>query len=76
MNEAVTIGMSIMDTYFERLDPKQTKNESDQDDDDDEEDKNATETNDTFIYETKDPYVLRSLPYLINVLLSYWRLTF
>ena len=72
MNEAVNIGMSIMDTYFEKLDPKQAKSaDSDQDDDDDDEATATASTANTssvdmFIYETKDPYVLRSLPYLIG----------
>ena len=67
MNEAVNIGMSIMDNYFEKLDPKQAKS-ADSDQDDDEVDMlvaNASNV-DFFIYETKDPYVLRSLPYLIG----------
>jgi WASH complex subunit FAM21 len=69
MNEAVIMGMSIMDTYFERLDPNQAKSANSDQDDDDEDDILAANTSsnvDLFIYETKDPYVLRSLPYLIG----------
>jgi len=53
-----------MDTYFEKLDPKQSN--SDDDDDEDSNQNMNTDQNDMFIYETKDPYVLRSLPYLIG----------
>jgi WASH complex subunit FAM21 len=63
MNEAVLVGMSIMDTYFEKLDPKQ---ESDDESDDDGANFKNKDSSELFIYETKDPYVLRSLPYLIG----------
>ena len=58
INESVSIGMSIMDNYFDKIDGTKSENESDEEN----EDKN----DDLVIYETKDPYVLRSLPYLIG----------
>ena len=71
MNEAVNVGMSIMDNYFEKLDARKLKDEDDEDVEGDEEDDvdkkagNLTEE-DLLVYEAKDPYVLRSLPYLIG----------
>jgi WASH complex subunit FAM21 len=59
INEAVQIGISIMDKYFQKLDGKDMNRDGDDDDDDDEDD-------DLVIYEAKDPYILRSLPYLIG----------
>ncbi|RNA16966.1 WASH complex subunit FAM21C-like [Brachionus plicatilis] len=58
ITESVQIGMSIMDTYFDQIDGSKL----DESDDEDDQDKNE----DLVIYETKDPYVLRSLPYLIG----------
>lgn len=58
-----------MDTYFDRLDPRALKNESDSEDDGRDLDIiNAAGDGeeDLEIYESKDPYVLRSLPYLIG----------
>jgi WASH complex subunit FAM21 len=56
VNEAIQIGISIMDKYFEKLENKENGDE-------DEEEGNEE---DLVIYEAKDPYILRSLPYLIG----------
>ena len=78
ITEACEIGMSIMDKYFDKLSAKDLKRkkrsnpdeDDEEDDDDDEEDveenQNEKNTDELIIYETKDPYVLRSLPYLIG----------
>lgn len=73
INEAVGIGCSIMDTYFDRLDSRTLK-KGDTASIDEEEDEEVAAGNfeaaanmeDFIIYESKDPYVLRSLPYLIG----------
>jgi hypothetical protein len=65
MNESLKLGMSIMENYFEKLDAN--SNQDDLDEDEDEEENEDKEKNkDIAIYEAKDPYVLRSLPYLIG----------
>jgi WASH complex subunit FAM21 len=88
INDSVSIGMSIMDNYFQKLDARKMKKNleyGDDDDDDLEEDdvKNDLERDnqnendkqtdsldnldeDLIVYETKDPYLLRCLPYLIG----------
>ena len=60
VNEAIQIGISIMDKYFEKLDSKDIAGDGDAD-----EDEEGMEE-DLVIYEVKDPYILRSLPYLIG----------
>lgn len=60
--EAVNVGMSIEDNYFDKLDPKDLKKG---DESDDEPDLNV-EGSELIIYEPKNPYLLRSLPYLIG----------
>ncbi len=71
MTEACLAGMSIMDTYFDKLNPKDIKRSDSlgthYDEDEDEEEATGDEKSDELvIYEAKDPYVLRSLPYLIG----------
>lgn len=75
INEAVGIGCSIMDTYFDRLDSRALKKAGGEDasiDEDEDEEvaagnfEAAANLEDFIIYESKDPYVLRSLPYLIG----------
>ena len=58
INEAIQIGISIMDKYFQKLDGKAVANEEDDEDEDGDDD--------LVIYEAKDPYILRSLPFLIG----------
>lgn len=61
-----------MDTYFDKLDPKALKREDELEDESDDEDTKNFEAaaggnrDELAIYESKDPYVLRSLPYLIG----------
>jgi WASH complex subunit FAM21 len=59
INEAVSLGISLMDKYFNKLDGKEL-NKDDEDKDEGE------EAEDLVIFEAKDPYQLRSLPYLIG----------
>jgi WASH complex subunit FAM21 len=69
MNEALKHGMSIMENYFEKLDAESTNQDEDDDDQDNEYTNQANkldQNKDIVIYEAKDPYVLRSLPYLIG----------
>ena len=67
MTEACERGMSIMETYFDKLNTKDLKKSADQlEDEEDEAVAGAENTEDLIIYEAKDPYVLRSLPYLIG----------
>ncbi len=71
MTEACLAGMSIMDTYFDKLNAKDIKrNDNLGGDYEEEEEEEAITGNenpdDLVIYEAKDPYVLRSLPYLIG----------
>jgi len=54
-NESLQLGLNVMDSYFDRL----SVNEPEQEDEPNKQD-------DIIVYETKDPYVLRSLPYLIG----------
>lgn len=65
MNESLKLGMSIMDNYFEKLDANSSQDDLDEDEDE-EENENKEKNKDIVIYEAKDPYVLRSLPYLIG----------
>jgi WASH complex subunit FAM21 len=60
INDAVNIGMSIMDKYFTKIE-NTNKDKDDIDDEDMEENEE-----DVDIYEVKDPYVLRNLPHLIG----------
>lgn len=60
INEAVNIGMSIMDKYFMKI--ENTNKEKDDTEDEDIEENEE----DIDIYEVKDPYVLRNLPHLIG----------
>ena len=59
INEAVKLGMSIEDNYFEKLEAKKGEES------DDEPELNV-EGVDLIIYEAKNPYQLRSLPYIIG----------
>lgn len=70
MKDALNIGMSIMDNYFDKIDPRKARK-----DDDDEydaqpeysDDEDAVKDNpDIVIYESKDQYVLHDLPYIIG----------
>ena len=71
INEAVNIGMSIMDNYFDRIDASEIKKVNESDNEDNEENieielKNKKDAEELIVYESKDPYVLHSLPYLIG----------
>jgi hypothetical protein len=69
MKDAVNIGMSIMDTYFDKIDPKALKKDDNDDDDDDDANSDDDQLNtnaDIVVYESKDPYVLHNLPYIIG----------
>lgn len=59
INEAVSHGISLMDKYFNKLDGKELNK-------DDEDKEEGDEAEDLVIFEAKDPYQLRSLPYLIG----------
>ena len=59
INEAVSLGISLMDKYFNKLDGKELNK-------DDEDKEEGDEAEDLVIFEAKDPYQLRSLPYLIG----------
>ncbi len=61
INESIQIGLSIMDKYFQKIDPKIIENN--EDDEDDETDDNQENL---VLYEMKDPYILRPLPYFIG----------
>jgi hypothetical protein len=72
INEALNIGMSIMDNYFDKIDVNALKKEAGSDEEDEGEEEIEAElkkqkgAEELIIYETKDPYVLHSLPYLIG----------
>lgn len=72
INEALNVGMSIMDNYFDKIDVNALKKEGRSDDEDEGEEEIEAElkkqkgAEELIVYETKDPYVLHSLPYLIG----------
>ena len=77
MKDAVNIGMSIMDSYFDKIDPKKQRDGEDGYDEDkdaaqpDSDDETAAAyaneaAADVVIYESKDPYVLHNLPFIIG----------
>ena len=59
------MGISIMDNYFEKLDTSKMS-EDELDVHDEELAKYQSNSEDFVVYEAKDPYILRSLPYLIG----------
>jgi hypothetical protein len=71
MKDAVNLGMSIMDNYFDKIDPKKSRagdddDENDADEQADSDDENLKNQGDLIIYESKDPYVLHNLPFVIG----------
>jgi hypothetical protein len=65
INESIQIGLSIMDKYFEKIDSKTIEN-NDGDDEYEDNDNKYENPEGLILYELKDPYILRPLPYLIG----------
>ena len=65
INKAVTIGLSIMDNYID-IDGDNVNGFDGNDGNYDDEDVYGDNDGEVHIYEAKDPYILRNLPYLIG----------
>ena len=65
ISESIQIGLSIMDKYFEKIDSKTIANNDDDDEYEDNDNKYENPEG-LILYELKDPYILRPLPYLIG----------